>query len=124
MKQSYILSGVSKSLATNTYNLIIDIPNKTGKDLLITGFIIKYKSGLENVLIDIKTPETSNNPFIQGQITLGALGSSYDNNSYFAWKLPSYLKLSRGSNIQVYAQTFSTPINDRDITVSVVTIEE
>lgn len=119
-KESFLLSGVSKTLSANSTNLIIDIPNKTGKDLYIDGFIIRYKTGLEDVLIDIKTPETANNPFIQGQITLGAIGTEYNNNGYFAWKLPTKLKLSRGSNIQIYATTFSNTINNRDVVVTAI----
>lgn len=121
MKDTVLLSGVSKLLAINTPSTTcITIANSSGVDLEILALTFRYKSGLEDVLITLETPNQKNDPVLLGDCTLGGIGSPYNAPGYARLHLPGKKPiLGKGQNLVVKCQTFATAINPRDINLLV-----
>ncbi|MBE7412230.1 MAG: hypothetical protein L6Q54_15365 [Leptospiraceae bacterium] len=125
--KSYVLCGVSKSIAANSGSLTncITLPNKTGSDVVIRGFIIKYKSGLDDCLIDFSTPSSKNDPLFFGQIELGGIGVVRGTGNFEFLFIPGTTsEIKRGENLDILIQTFNEPIAQRDISIICLVIEK
>jgi hypothetical protein len=116
-KDTVILSGVSKQVPINQpYTSCITIQNSSGQDLELLALTFRYKSGLENCLVRIETPNQKNDPILLGECALGGIGSPFDAPGYARLHLPGKKPvLTKGQNLVVEIQTFGTQVNARDI---------
>lgn len=123
-KQTIRLSGVSTAISTNQQNtLCVSIKNNSGEDLAMRYLDIVYKAGLEDILVEFKTPSSKNNPILSGETTLSNVGLPRTAPS----RVPMPLNiggispiLRKGENFEIYVQTFSTAITSRDISAIIV----
>lgn len=121
MKDTVLLSGVSKLLSANTpSSTCITINNNSGRDLELLALSFRYKSGLEDVLVSLETPNQKNDPILLGDCALGGIGSPFDAPGYARLHLPGKKPiLGQGQNLVVKCQTFGTAINPREINLLV-----
>lgn len=100
-----------------------DIKNGIGTDLEVSGIILKYKSGLQRVQLDLKTRKTGNPsnlaPTGEG-ISLCAVGTPMDSDFMQVFKAQPFL-LRNNTAIDVHLATpGGETINPRDVDVTLV----
>ncbi len=101
------ISGRSIVVPENTtLTQAIQAFNKSGEELYVGGFILRYKAGLENCLIDIRTPSSKNNPLFIGAPTMSDIGTRHDMPpTPFKFAGKNRPVLSRAEAMEVHIQT-------------------
>jgi len=118
------LSGVTKSIGANSNSfqraIVLQSSHKPNKR--IHGIILRYKEGLEDVGIQIKSHSIKD--LIKGYCPISIIGSPYGSDSFNIFPFMGRKPMITGlEQIEILFQTQGTAINERDISVTLI-IEE
>jgi hypothetical protein len=125
-KPYYLLAGNSDSvLANKTLESAITLANAFDSNIRINGWVLRYKQGLDNVMMNIASSSIQRTGgIIEGEMSLAIAGSVFDSPAYNIFPIPGKKPvLGLSDNLQIQVTTGATPIAARDFGIAFI-VEE
>ncbi len=120
----FFLNGICGDVTTDTRTDSGLISNKTGADVRVTGYIVRYKPGLEKVLFGLEIPKLKQEPIFQGDTPVALIGSPWD-KPIGPVKLPGegfILEKGQDAKIQIERFAGAPVVTEGDIQVSLLCV--
>jgi hypothetical protein len=125
-KPYYLLAGSTDSvLANKSLQSAITLANAFDSDIRINGWILRYKQGLDNVMLNfVSSSIQRTGGIIEGEMSLAVAGSTFDSPAYNIFPIPGKKPvLGLSDNLQIHVTTGATPIAARDFGIAFI-VEE
>ncbi|MCZ8156196.1 MAG: hypothetical protein O9264_08770 [Leptospira sp.] len=119
----YLLAGTSDTVAINKDEVTaIILANDFSSDVKIHGWVTRYKTGLDDVLIDLYSASLARTGgIIEGDMTLALAGSRFDSPCFDHFPLPGKKPiLGLNDQIEVLLSTNSTAVGAREVGIALI----
>lgn len=113
-----MLSGTSLAVLADSGSptICVIVPNKINREIEITGFLIRFRKGLENCLVTLSIANRVT--LIEGVCTLAGIGQQSDGPVFDRIRLTGEKpRLTGSENLELKLQTYSQAVEARDINV-------
>ncbi|GBF49401.1 hypothetical protein LPTSP4_09140 [Leptospira ryugenii] len=125
-KPYYFLAGNSDSvLPQKNSQTAITLANSFDTDIRINGWILRYKPGLDNVMVDlISSSIQRTGGIIEGSMSLAVAGAIHGSPAYNVFPIPGKKPvLGVTDNLEVQLSTNNVGVDPRDVAIALV-VEE
>lgn len=121
-----LLAGVCQAVGQNSEKEdAIKIANTNNKAMRLHSIVVRYKKGLEDVIVDI----SSNNirktgKIISGELALAVIGAEHGTSGFNGFPILGLKPvISNNDNVIVKLKAFGTAINARDVAIAILAEE-